>query len=80
MEWINVKDKLPDIEKQVIVFEPSCDPNHPEYFTMAITSYMGPKPRGYRGYWYEWPDGQDEQPGGYAPTHWRDIPEPPKTE
>lgn len=77
--WISVEDRLPEIGQQVLIYEPPYDSVHyPEHFLMAVTHYAGRKPKGERN-WYQWPDGQDEQPSGYTPSHWQPLPSPPKT-
>lgn len=62
MEWISVKDRLPEIGEKVLAYRPSM------YYTVVQTIYYGVE---------GWENGYDLS-GNMVITHWMPIPEPPK--
>lgn len=66
MEWISVKDKFPDLEEEVLVYQPEND-------DMVYIGYLMQNPRTGKLYW-------NKQNGIeiHGITHWLQIPEPPK--
>lgn len=75
MEWISVNDRFPEKDVQVLIYERFSN----EPGLMAVSYWDGTYDE-YNGFkTYKFPDGQDEQPGFYYPTHWMPLPEPPKT-
>lgn len=69
MEWISVKDEFPDLEEEVLVYQPEND-------DMVCIGYLMQNPRTEKIYWNK-QNGIEEIHGV---THWLQIPEPPKEE
>ena len=63
MKWVSVKDRLPEEVTPVLVYEVCCGC---EYFEIAEVE---------NGEW--WLTGDGGEPT-LAPTHWTELPKPPK--
>lgn len=74
-EWISVNVKLPDSQRPVLVYVPESE-GFCEYVGMADYTWS---PKG--GFWCG-TDGETYGAIGFirTPTHWRELPEPPKGE
>lgn len=68
MEWISVKDELPGLEEEVLVYQPEND-------DLVVIGYLMQNPRTGKLYW-------NKQNGIeiHGITHWLQIPEPPNEE
>lgn len=66
-EWISVKDRLPEDEKQVLVYDRI-------HKTCTIGNYKKTEENDY------WVAYQGESSIWYNITHWMPLPEPPKGE
>ncbi len=66
MEWISVNDRLPEVERNVLVVR--TNPN------VVVSGYIH-----IRGYWI-WHNlrGSTHREGFHEITHWMTMPEPPK--
>lgn len=66
MEWISVKIRLPELDRDVLVYHQNVQ--HVGYYAEHEGDY----------YWYSFDTGilEDER----EPTHWMPLPEPPKQE
>jgi hypothetical protein len=62
MNWINVKDRLPELNQRVLVVEQWQNPNQPMQYDINIAKY------------YVITYGEDEQDIQLFPTHWMPIP------
>lgn len=62
MEWISVKDKLPEPGKKVLGYRPSM------YYKFVQTVYYAGR---------AWENGYDLS-GNFVITHWMPLPEPPE--
>lgn len=67
--WVPVSDRLPEINQKVLILE-----NDDMYTSFWDGTYSKDKRK-----MPQFPDGQDEQPGYYWPSHWRPLPAPPAT-
>lgn len=74
-KWISVKEKLPDNQRPVLVYVPESEGFY-EYVGMADYTWS---PKG--GFWCG-TDGETYGAIGFirTPTHWCELPEPPKGE
>ena len=71
-KWISI-DTKPEPGKEVLIYQPpSPYSGEGAEGVMAVSYYIGESPYDF------WPDGQDEQPGSYSPSHWMPLPEPPQ--
>jgi len=68
MEWISVKDRLPEPETEVLIYEP-------EFIQVSLYSFTGPYGRKQKIPVFN--DNDDEQPSTFFPTHWMPLPSPP---
>jgi len=76
--WISVENK-PEVGIKVLIYEPPYDLKNPlDYGNIQVSFYAGEKPKG-EIRWDEWPDGQDDQPNSYCPSHWRPLPSKPNS-
>lgn len=75
VEWISVNEKLPDNQRPVLVYVPESE-DFCEYVGMADYTWS---PKG--GFWCG-TDGETYGAIGFirTPTHWCELPEPPKGE
>jgi hypothetical protein len=65
MEWISVKERLPEVDGRVIVHAPSADPRHP------LINFAWYDPSGFG--WSLFPHCFID-----SITHWMPLPEPPE--
>lgn len=74
-KWISVNEKLPDSQRPVLVYVPESE-DFCEYVGMADYTWS---PKG--GFWCG-TDGETYGAIGFirTPTHWRELPKPPKGE
>ena len=75
MEWISVKDRLPDLDAEVLVYVNGNSFNNGPYSDIGIsylTKYYGDR---YEG--WDWSCTMSNQE---VVTHWMLLPEPPKGE
>lgn len=74
-KWISVNEKLPDSQRPVLVYVPESE-GFCEYVGMAYYTWS---PKG--GFWCG-TDGETYGAIGFirTPTHWCELPEPPKGE
>jgi hypothetical protein len=71
IEWVPVKDKLPDFEKNVLLFHPGSIISHPVAIGyLERVCKIGPLFNVF-GYARSTPD------QGFKATHWAEIPTPP---
>ena len=74
MEWISVKDRLPDFEKEVLIFYPWQGQSGVKYETISVAS-LEDMTTGKNHLSTHWTDGEHHT---VNPTHWMPLPEPPK--
>lgn len=79
IEWISVKDKLPDDDEPVLVTYVGYVDNLPHNDAIAV--YAHEMTDNYAGAWY-WQDsdGVDDNPVSVSITHWMPIPPLPEVE
>ena len=79
IEWINVKDRLPDDDEPVLVTYVGYVDNLP--YNDAIAVYAHKITDNYAGAWY-WhdSDGVDDNPVSVSITHWMPLPKLPEVE
>ena len=67
MNWIDIKDALPEIGQEVLVYRGNCRGN-----LMNVYTYLGDDMwEDDYGYW--------QHADGEGITHWMPLPEPPRT-
>jgi len=69
MEWINVSDKLPELNQRILVFE--------QYGGIGIATFDKKDAYGRELKDPIFIDEQDEQPTQLIPTHWMPLPNQP---
>lgn len=78
-EWVSVKDRLPEIYEEVIVFGVGKADGYIGSTQMAITSMTDKNPLWPSLKWEkEWRDPWQYFLVDYEITHWMPLPEPPK--
>ena len=75
MNWINVKDKLPEIGQRVLSYNEDEGMKETKYTTFQPGSF-GHK-QGYTNCWFEWV-AHNNICWKHNATHWAELPEPPK--
>ncbi len=68
MSWISIKDKLPELNQRIIIYEDGFI----EICKYKFEPVWGNKKRA------SFIDEQDEQPSECFPTHWMPLPELPE--
>ena len=68
MDWISVKDRVPEPDQDVLVYNPKDGINLGEFDPDQVSEYDS----GWTTF-YEWAPTM-------SPTHWMPLPEPPKLE
>ena len=76
--WVSVKDKLPEIDKDVLVFAKSkiCGENTITITHLTDSFYFGGSPIKMRE--PQWNSPWQYFRSNYVITHWQYLPEPPK--
>ena len=76
MNWISVKDKLPEIGQRVLSYSEDEGIKETKYTTFQPGSFGHQK--GCTNCWFQWVT-HNNICWKHTATHWAELPEPPKT-